>query len=142
MSKAWIVSADCDDDASIAALGRFAVPPSIVVASGGITAAGRDKLHAHWCLREPVGPAELVDAKRRLALALGSDRAVCDAARIMRIPGTRNHKTDPSRPVRLLLAEPRPARRLPAAEGQRHAGHASARLPAHRGVLLHRRPPE
>ena len=38
-------------------------------------------------------------ANRRLAAHLGADPRSCDAARILRVPHTLNHKTDPARPV-------------------------------------------
>src|SRR6201999_1580965 len=36
---------------------------------------------------------------RRLAVALGSDTKVYDAPRVLRLPGTLNHKTSPPTPV-------------------------------------------
>lgn len=54
-----VVWADCDTDASVAALERFSPPPSIVVASG--TGAHQ---HAYWLLRERV-PLTVIEAMNR-----------------------------------------------------------------------------
>ena len=78
--------ADCDARESIAALDVFQPAPSLVVNSG----RGR---HAYWSLWPPVGPDELERANRRLAHALGADMRATDAARILRPPGTFNHKS-------------------------------------------------
>ena len=48
VSRAFVVSADCDDDASLDALLAFPITPSIVIASGSRTDTDRAKLHAHW----------------------------------------------------------------------------------------------
>ena len=77
-------------------------PPSAVVASGSGGA------HVHWTLPEPLPPAEwqrLADALARLADASGllyDRQCTVDAARIMRLPGTRNFKLDPPSEVKLL----------------------------------------
>lgn len=85
----WI---DADTPEAIAALERFEPAASIVVGSG----SGR---HAYWPLWPPLRPAHAERANRRLAHALGADPRACDAARILRPPGTLNHKTDPPQPV-------------------------------------------
>ena len=103
---AWVLSADCDTDAALDRLKAFEPAPTAVIASGSRTQADYPKVHAHWSLAEPVGRDELEARKRGLAAALGSDQAICDAARIMRIPGTRNHKGSPPTEVRTLVLEP------------------------------------
>ena len=50
------------------------------------------------------GRVDLID--EGLAAAIGGDR-VWDAARILRLPGTRNWKSDPAMPVRLLRFAPK-----------------------------------
>ena len=77
---------DCDTPESIAALDAFRPSPSMVVNSGH----GK---HGYWSLWPPVGPDELEHANRRLARALGADMRATDAARILRPPGTFNHKS-------------------------------------------------
>ena len=82
-------------------LGGLPCPPSMVVWSGG-------GFHAYWPLEEPacspeeMGRAEL--AMRLLAAGLGSD-PVHDRSRILRVPGTFNHKTGEPRPVTLEVFE-------------------------------------
>jgi len=82
--------------------------PQIVVLSGG-------GLHAYWRLAEPV-PCRTREEQdqvrrtlRRLVTAIGgtlpgahADRASAEPARILRLPGTANHKRQTPRPVRLL----------------------------------------
>lgn len=77
-------------------LAAFPLPPSATIASGG-------GLHVYWFLSEPL---YLVNATVRakiilLALAnmLGADPLSAEPARILRVPGTLNHKYDPPRPV-------------------------------------------
>lgn len=95
LERAWSLWADCDDPEAILALERFAPAPAIVVDSG----RGR---HAYWPLAEPVAPEEAEERNRRLATALGADPASCDAARILRPPGTSNHKYRPPAAVELV----------------------------------------
>lgn len=84
--------------AALFSLGRAQLTPSILVDSG-------NGFHAYWFLRGFV-PFELASkAMQGLAKAIGGD-AVHDASRILRLPGTHNHKTDPPNPVRLLHFEP------------------------------------
>jgi hypothetical protein len=74
------------------ALARFPLPPGLVIGSGG-------GLHPYWKLREPIDlRTEDPDSwLRRLAAQLHGDLAAAEAARVMRLPGSRNHKY-PSRP--------------------------------------------
>ncbi len=73
--------------------------PSLVVASGA-----EGHVHAYWRLRRAVAPSVIERANGRLAFALGGDLRAGDAARILRPPGTVNHKHDA--PVRLAYCEP------------------------------------
>lgn len=60
--------------------------PTAIVWSGGGT-------HLYWRLDEPITDLYLwTGLQKRLILALGSDRTICDPPRIMRIPGFFNHK--------------------------------------------------
>lgn len=76
--------------------------PSILVWSGG-------GYHPYWSLEEPAeGLHELARAERvmaRIAEGLDGD-AVHDRSRILRVPGTLNHKEDEPRPVRLVHCDP------------------------------------
>lgn len=79
-----------------ATLERFPLTPSIIVASGG-------GLYPIWLLREPLNlQVDAVRAKsllRRLALALRGDLSAAEVARILRLPGTLNHKYTPPQRV-------------------------------------------
>lgn len=76
--------------------------PSMVVGSGS-------GFHAYWLLEEPAESPEEMDraelAMRLLAAGLDSD-PVHDRSRILRVPGTYNHKTGEPRPVTLEVFEP------------------------------------
>ncbi len=78
------------------------IPPSIITASGG-------GVHAYWLLDEPVEIAGEADravraerVMRALANLVGGDPAVCEVARLMRLPGSTNSKRDEAKPVMLL----------------------------------------
>jgi len=67
---------------------RLPFKPSAGVKSGG-------GVHLYWFLNEPITPAEILEVENvnhRLADVLGGDHNSCDAARILRVPGTVNHK--------------------------------------------------
>jgi hypothetical protein len=76
----------------------FAHQPTMVIASGT-----PGHVQVYWCLNRRCPPAEVESANRRLAIALAGDPACADAARILRPPGTLNHKHSPPRPVTLLV---------------------------------------
>lgn len=99
--------ADCDGEHVVKALHDFPFPASVVLRSGTATNA-----HAFWALTAALSLHELEDANRRLALALGADPRCVDGARILRVPGTFNFKSQPPRAVRLLRYSP--ARHRPA----------------------------
>jgi len=88
------------------------LPASVIVATGG-------GLHPYWLLNEPLlltedGFKTAYSLLRKLVTALGADPAAAEPARVLRIPGTRNFKYDPPRPVELRLFKPE--RRYPVAE--------------------------
>ena len=89
--------ADCDGPAAFAALLAFTPAASAIIASGG-----EDCAHAYWALTGALGVEELERCNRRLAAALGADSRCADAARVLRVPGTRNFKALTPRPVELL----------------------------------------
>ena len=101
IERVWCLHADCDSRDSLLALAAFDPLPSIVVRSGT-----EDHAHAYWPLRSPVTPAWAKRGNQRLALKLGADRNATDAARIMRPPGTYNHKHADRRPVVCTRFEP------------------------------------
>jgi hypothetical protein len=74
--------------------------PTAVVSSGG-------GFHCYWLLDEPFmldtddARARAVDVQARLVSFVRGDKAAKDIARVLRVPGTLNHKYTPPRPVTL-----------------------------------------
>lgn len=95
--RGWCVWVDCDGQASADRLADFTPQPTLTIASG----SGPNR-HAYWALSAPMAPALVEDANRRLAHRLGADVRCADVSRIMRPPGSFNHKTVPARPVVLV----------------------------------------
>jgi hypothetical protein len=100
-------------DEAVARITSAGLPkPTVIVASGG-------GVHAWWRLSEPMADLdEWTRCMRALIAAVGSDKAVHDAPRIMRLPGFVNHKyenkpvaeildVDPSRVYPLTAMQPR-----------------------------------
>lgn len=87
---------DTPEDQARKRLAGCPLAPTAVVHSGG-------GLHSYWLLREPLDmPLEMELAEsylRRLAVYLESDSKVAEVARVLRVPGTFNHKYNPPRPV-------------------------------------------
>jgi hypothetical protein len=75
-------------------LNEFTPAPSIIVDSGG-------GFHGYWLLNRSIDWRQAEAIMRAMAGHLGGDH-VYDRPRILRIPGTHNHKTDPPIPVRLM----------------------------------------
>ena len=75
-------------------------PPSAIVFSGG-------GIHVYWISKEPMVPAVWAQYASGLKNLLLANAIKCDAglttdiARILRMPGTFNHKYDPPKPVTL-----------------------------------------
>jgi RepB DNA-primase N-terminal domain len=80
---AWV---DIDDPRRLRALRRFAHRPHAVVASGSGGA------HAYWLLSEELSGERCESLNRRLAAALGADPVSTNRGRLMRLPGSLNHK--------------------------------------------------
>lgn len=100
VERVWALWVDCDSPESVERLRAFRPVPSIVNRSGS-----GENMHAWWQLRQPLAPEHAVRANRRLALALGADRAATDAARVMRPIGSLNHKTNPPRCVECVYLD-------------------------------------
>jgi hypothetical protein len=92
---------EADEAAVLARLAAFPIPPSIVVRTGG-------GLHVYWLLAAPLDLQRAEDVRlakrllRGLAQHLGADESAATPERILRIPGTLNHKYDPPRPVEIV----------------------------------------
>lgn len=97
IDHAHVLWVDCDGEDAVAALSEFDPPPSIVVASGS-----GSNCHGYWILDRPLARDDVEDANRRLAHALGADPASSDAARILRVAGTRSWKHTPPTAVEAL----------------------------------------
>lgn len=114
MLKSFFIDVDVKEGAyattkeAVAAFGKFrrAVdlpPPTFVVASGS------GGFHAHWVLSEPVDRSRWLEQAHKLVAAarqhdLNFDsQCTVDAARLLRVPDTRNFKSDPPKDVTFLL---------------------------------------
>src|SRR5919108_695172 len=93
-----IVWVDIDQSARLERLRSFPHRPHLVVYSGSGGA------HAYWLLADRLRPEAVEEANRKLAHRLGADLAVTDRARIMRVPGSFNHKA--GRACRLAFCDP------------------------------------
>jgi len=105
VSETHVLWIDCDakryDGDKVRALIHLLqanLSPSILVDSG-------NGWHGYWLLREPVPFSQAAEAMKGLANQLGGDH-VYDAPRVLRLPGTHNHKADLPKPVRLLVCDP------------------------------------
>lgn len=131
-AKLWL---DAPDPlrAALDAIVAFPLPASAVVCSAG-------GYHAYWRLETP---ADLHDAQSRAHIESHNAalaRAVCgpertpdhvqDVARILRLPGTFNHKTQPPRPVTLTWLCPERAYTLDAIAVLLDVRYPWARQPA------------
>lgn len=71
---------------------RFPLPPSYVISSG-------TGWHVYWLLKEPATGFPTLEARNKgIAVELGGDLACADVSRILRVPGSLNHKYNPPRP--------------------------------------------
>jgi hypothetical protein len=98
-----------DTDAAIALLQEFPLQPTMLIHSGG-------GLHGYWLFEEPwafdtdAEREEAADLLQRFQATLRQKAqthgwkldSTHDLARVLRLPGTTNHKTDPGRPVQIL----------------------------------------
>jgi RecA-family ATPase len=79
-----------------AVLARLPLLASVIVCSG-------NGLHPYWWTSASPGEKERVEtALRRLAWALAGDPAVCEVARVMRLPGSHNSKDGAWKPVEVV----------------------------------------
>lgn len=86
-------------------LGRARLLPSVTISSGG-------GMHAYWFFKEPFdldndeAKARIEAALRQLADIFAGDLAVCEVARVMRMPGSHNSKTGEMIPVEITSFDP------------------------------------
>jgi len=91
-----VVWVDVDSPESQWRLDAFARRPHLIVNSG----RGR---HAYWAVDQRLLADELDSANRRLARLLRGDSAAVDRGRLLRLPGSINHKN--GAPCRVLLCD-------------------------------------
>jgi hypothetical protein len=84
--------ADCDSARAVRKLTLFEPEPTAIDESGGVD-GDTPKLHAYWWLTSPLAAADVRRHALRLAHHLEADLGACDAGRILRVPGSRSHKT-------------------------------------------------
>ena len=112
---------ECDDkdfDAQLAQIRDFALKPSIVVQT-------KKSLHVYFLMRD----AKVEDFRRiqqKLAKKFGGDPAVCNASRVMRIPGYNHCKESP---VMVKLLEFEPSRIYTQQELESYLPEPSAQIP-------------
>ncbi len=88
----------CDDlDLTMAAIESLPIQPSVIVSSGG-------GYHCYWLLEEPViitdtNREAVTRTLRDWAAYCRSDAAASDLPRVLRVPGSLNHKYQPPRDV-------------------------------------------
>lgn len=97
ISGSRLLYIESDDTATREWLAGFACSPSMVLASGS-----PGHLHVYWQLCERASTIEIESTNRRLALGLRGEPGCTDIVRMLRPPGTLNHKHTPPRPVTLL----------------------------------------
>jgi AAA domain-containing protein/DNA primase RepB-like protein len=95
---------DLEPDAILARLNSLPCLPSKVINSG-------HGLHAYWILNEalPATPENVAHTEgllRLLSVAVGGDPAVCEVARLMRLPGSCNTKNGDRLPVTVAVNRP------------------------------------
>lgn len=108
VAGSWVAWAELDSRDALDRLASFTPAPTMLISSGT-----PGHMHAYWALTERASGEQIEDANKRLAHAVGGDPVCFDSTRILRPPGTRNHKHDPALPVR--LEEARADRRYPLA---------------------------
>jgi hypothetical protein len=83
---------DLDSRRANANLDAFDPGPTMTMLSGGLD-GDVPRRYGFWALAEPIEPEEARRHTRRLAHCLGADMASAEPARILRVPGSRSHKT-------------------------------------------------
>jgi RepB DNA-primase from phage plasmid/CHC2 zinc finger len=100
IAESHLLWVEIDTADALERLDAFKLAPSMVINSG---TAGH--VHAYWQLTAPLDSTLVSSHNRALARGLGGDLASTDAARILRPPGTLNHKHDPHQPVEIVRSD-------------------------------------
>lgn len=93
------------DHASLDDLNDLLPRPSVCISSGG-----EGCYHAYWLLDQPAAVtdenrARLASIQKGWVSYIGADAGASDLARVLRLPGTKNYKYDPPRPVEFLWCD-------------------------------------
>ncbi len=99
--------ADCDSTSALEAVMTFSPAPPLVVESSPGHA------HCYWMLAKHAPVKEIEDGNARLVEALGADPKCREAARILRVPGTFNHKAAYGQPAPVRIVRYEPTRAMP-----------------------------
>jgi len=83
---------DLDSARAVRARQLFEPQPTALIESGGVDGEV-SKEHAYWALTAPLAPEDVPRHVMRLAHHLSADVGVHDAARVLRVPGSRHHRT-------------------------------------------------
>jgi hypothetical protein len=95
--------ADCTDQAGYAKskAAEIGLPqPTMIIDSG-------HGIHLYWRFTEPLEPSRWIRGMKLLSAALGSDAAIKNPERVMRLPGLLNNKP-PAAPCRILSHDASP----------------------------------
>jgi len=87
-----VLWAECDLARASRKLLMFEPTPTAIVRSGGVD-GGEPKRHGYWLLDRALPREDVHRHVLRLARHLEADEASLDAARVLRVPGSRSHKT-------------------------------------------------
>lgn len=82
--------------------------PTVASAGLVVESGTAGHVHAYWPSERLLTPAEVVKWNWINAKIHGGDMSGYDLLQLLRVPGTKNHKTDPARPVRLVRCDPTP----------------------------------
>lgn len=91
-APARVLWADCDSDRSARKLALFEPTATAVIHSGGMDGE-TPRRYGWWALSEPLPADDVRRHTLRIAHHLEADVASCEPARVLRVPGSRSHKT-------------------------------------------------
>lgn len=136
--KSFFLDLDCGDSKGFPSQKQALEELKAFLKSTGLprptTVSSGRGIHVYWALKEPVTYDEWVpvaEALKRTCRENGfpADPAItADGARVLRIPGTHNHKDEPPKPVMVLGTELQPAITLD--DFTKHVGPIEVRVEA------------
>lgn len=111
--RSFFIDVDVKEEAypdtreALAAFKKFIVDTGLPIPSA-VVASGSGGFHAHWVVERGLTPAEWQEVANALAEAtkkhglITDSQCTIDSARILRVPGTFNRKSDEPKPVTLM----------------------------------------